>query len=175
MNKDNFFPTEDYKIPETSNYMKFKQGTNKFRILSSAIVGYEYWNTSNKPIRSRTPFDELPADIKMVKSEKGELVPSKINHFWAFVIYNFDAKRIQVLELTQKGIMEYIQMLVSNPDWGSPKDYNITVVRKGTGLDTEYQSTASPHSQIDPNITSQYEKMGIDLEVLYEGKDPFKA
>ena len=34
---DNFFPTSDYKVPTTSNYMKFVEGKNKFRVLSSAM------------------------------------------------------------------------------------------------------------------------------------------
>ena len=36
---NNFFNDTDYEIPETSNYMKFQEGDNKFRVLSSAITG----------------------------------------------------------------------------------------------------------------------------------------
>jgi hypothetical protein len=58
MNNNDFFPTADYKVPVTSDYMKFQDGVNTFRVLSSAIIGYEYFNTENKPVRSEEMFDE---------------------------------------------------------------------------------------------------------------------
>ena len=40
---DQFLP-DDYDVPNAAaNYMKFQQGTNKFRVLGSAIIGYELW------------------------------------------------------------------------------------------------------------------------------------
>lgn len=164
----NFFPTEDYKLPVSSNYMKFQEGDNTFRVLSSAIIGYEYWNLAGKPVRSQTGWDEVPADIKMEKDGS-----YRINHFWAFVVYNYEAKKIQILELTQKGIMKTIQGLVNNPKWGSPSNYDITATRSGSGLDTEYSVVPNPHSAFDESIYRQYEKMQIELEALYAGEDPF--
>ena len=165
---DNFFPTSDYKIPTTSNYMRFVEGDNTFRVLSSAIVGYEYWNTQNKPIRSREVFDYIPEDIKVEKDGS-----TRINHFWAFAVWNYEAKKIQILQLTQKGVMKYIQGLVKNPKWGNPKGYDITVNRTGSGFDTEYAPMASPHSEIDKTILEKYERTNINLEALYDGEDPF--
>jgi hypothetical protein len=168
--KDNFFPTSDYQIPQTSNYMKFTDGNNKFRVLSSAIVGYEYWNTDNKPVRNRITWNTVPDDIKTDKD--GGI---KISHFWAFVVYNYDAKKIQILELTQKGIMKYIKGLTEDVDWGNPSGYDIVVNRSGSGFDTEYTTTAKPHSPLDPAILEQYAQMNINLEALYDGKDPFAS
>lgn len=38
-----FLPT-DYEVKSTSDqYMKLEQGNNKFRILSSPIIGQEWW------------------------------------------------------------------------------------------------------------------------------------
>lgn len=167
--KDNFFPNENYEIPTTSNYMKFKEGDNTFRVLSSAIVGYEYWNTENKPIRKRENWNSVPEDIKMDKD--GNI---KISHFWAFVVWNYDEKKIQILEITQKGIMKYIKGLTDDVDWGNPKGYDIKVNRSGSGFDTEYVTTARPHSPIKPEILEQFNSMNINLEALYDGGDPFK-
>lgn len=167
---DNDFLTSDYKLPVTSNYMKFMDGDNSFRVLSSAVTGYEVWDTSNKPIRSAEPFDDFPATAKVNKDGNVE-----IKHFWAFAVYNYEAKRIQILELTQKGIMKYMQGLIKNPKWGSPKGYDITVTRSGSGFDTEYTTVASPHSVVDPEILEKYSKMKIDLSALFESLDPFKV
>lgn len=163
-----FFPSEDYKIPSNSNFMKFVDGKNKFRVLSSAIVGYEYWNTENKPIRSRTPFDEMPDDIKVEKDGK-----TRINHFWAFVVWNYEEKRVQVLEVTQKTVMGAIKAYVDNEAWGDPQGYDFVVTRSGSGFDTEYQIIANPHSPVSEEIQKVHDAKIIHLEALYEGKDPF--
>lgn len=172
---DNFFPTEDYKMPTTSNYMKFEEGENAFRVLSSAIIGYEYFTMENKPVRSKEQFDAIPVDIKMVKDDAGKSVPSKISHFWAFAVWNYQAKRVQVLELTQKTIMKPMQAYIKNPKWGSPKEYDFIVNKTGSGFDTEYALTVNPKSPLDEEVKVACKKLQINLEALYEGGDPFKA
>ena len=87
---DTFFPQEDYKMPETSNYLKLTEGEHTFRIISSAIVGWEYFTTEKKPVRSKTPFEDTPG-IKYGDQPK---------HFWAFLIWNRDAKKIQIMQIT---------------------------------------------------------------------------
>lgn len=164
MNND-FFPSSDYKVPQTSNYLKLTEGEHTFRVLSSAIVGWVYFNRENKPIRSKTPFDETPSDMK----ENG-----RINHFWAFLVWNYGDKRIQILEITQKTLMTPIEALVKNQKWGSPKGYDITITRKGTGMqDTEYAVMPNPHAPLDKAIEDSYKKAKVDLELLYVGGDPF--
>lgn len=164
---DNFFPTEDYKIPETSNFLKLTEGEHTFRALSSAIVGYEYFTNENKPVRSREPFEETPTDVK-----KG----GRVTHFWAFIVWNYEAKRLQILEITQKTIQGAIQALVRNPKWGNPKNYDLTITRKGTGqMDTEYSVMPNPHSEVAPEIMEKYRNAKINLEALFEILDPFSV
>jgi len=163
---ETFFPSADYKIPTSSNYMKVTEGEHTFRILSSAIVGYVYFNNENKPIRSRVPFEETPADIKK---------DGRINHFWSFVIYNYDAKRLQIFEVTQKTIQTPLKALIDNPKWGSPMSYDLTITRKGSGMqDTEYAVMPNPHTEVEPAILEAFEKANINLNALYDGEDPFK-
>lgn len=165
MEKD-FLPT-GYEVPASpSNYMKFVEGENTFRVLSSAIVGYEYFNKDNKPVRSKEAFEDTPSDIKK---------DGKIKPFWAFIVWNYTAKQIQVLELTQKGIMNSIKALVDNKKWGNPKEYDITINRIGEGLDTEYSTMPNPHSEIEGSIAEAFMGKTINLEALYEGKDPFSV
>ncbi len=160
-----FLPT-DYKIPKApSNYMRFEEGLNQIRILSSAIVGYEYFNTDNKPVRSREPFEELPSDIKS---------GGKIKPFWAFAVWNYNLKMVQVLEVTQKGIMQAIKSLVDNPKWGDPKKYDIAINRTGEGLDSEYTVQGEPPiADPTPEILNAYNAKVINLEALFDGSDPF--
>src|SRR5262249_12797233 len=96
-------------------------------------------------------------------------------HFWAFVVYNFDEKQIQILEVTQSSILSRLQSLINNEDWGDPREYSIMVTRSGEGLGTKYEVDASPHKPTPPEILAQYKDMKINLEALFEGTSPFEA
>ena len=163
------FLPEEYKLPSSSNYLKLKDGENTFRILSSAIIGYEYWNTENKPVRLKEAPKITPDDIGLDKN--GET--KKIKHFWAFVVWSYDNNAIQILEITQSTIQGAIKALVDNKKWGSPKGYDITITRSGEGFDTEYVVMPNPHLELDADIKNEYENKSINLNALYEGKNPF--
>ena len=160
----NFLPT-DYKQPDNKDYMKFKDGENTFRVLSSAIVGFEYWTTENKPVRSAVPFKDVPDDIK--KDKDGNFT---IKHFWAFLVYNQEAKRVQVLEVTQSSVQAGIKALVDNKNWGDPKGYDITVTRVGSGLDTEYAVMPNPQSMLQLAETDDQKIQSAKLNNLFESK-----
>ena len=175
---NDFLPT-GYCEPVTSNYTKLVDGDNKFRILSEAVVGMVFWKTvlnengkpNQKPIRRR-PEEPISADeIELDKYGK----PRLPKHFWAFVVYNYNDERIQILELTQSGIRRAIKNLINKPKWGDPRDYDITITREGKDLDTEYTVSSDPKEEFDEKIIEQYKAMKIDLEVLYSGGDPFAS
>ena len=62
---------------------------------------------------------------------------------------------------------------MANEDWGDPREYSITINRKGEGLDSEYNLVPSPKAPTPDAILRQYEQANVRLELLYEGKDPF--
>lgn len=158
---------EGYEVPKsTGNYMRFNVGANKFRILSEPLIGWEYWTESKKPVRAKERWNVIPVDADISKGWEPK-------HFWAFIVWNFDAKRIQILEITQKSILERLQSLINNEDWGDPRNYSITVTRTGEGLTTKYEVDASPHKPTPPEILQQYEESDIKLESLMEGANPF--
>jgi hypothetical protein len=163
-----FLPT-DYKIPEKSSYCKLKDGANNIRILSSAVVGWEYWNTDNKPVRSRTPYTTMPSDIKIDKDGN----TTKIKHFWAFIVWNYEAEAVQILEVTQSTIQGAIKAMVDNKKWGNPEGFDITITRTGEGFDTEYSVMPNPHSPVEPKIKAALKALPINLEALYDGSNPF--
>jgi hypothetical protein len=162
------FLPDKYQIPDSNTgYFKFKQDENKFRVLSSAIVGYESWideDGKRKPLR-----------WKMDEKMSVEKIGDDPKHFWAFVVWNYQEEKVQILEITQKGIMKSIQSLVSDEDWGDPKNYDIVVTRKGEGLETEYQVNPKPKKELDSGITQFYKDLHINLEALFKGEDPFSS
>ena len=165
-----FLPS-DYELPKSkSNYMRFEKGENKFRILGDAIVGWEGWKKDtkgiNRPVRVRQ--DET-INVDDVDDE------SRIKHFWAFVVFNYAEEKVQILEITQKGIMKSVNALEQSKDWGDPKNYDILVVKTGEGLDTEYSVNPAPPKKLDEGIVKYYKDMEINLEALFDNDDPFKA
>lgn len=168
MEKLSSFLPKDYEVPVSpSNYMKFSEGDNRFRILGSAIVGWEYFTKDNKPVRSREPFEDTLSDIKK---------EGKVKAFWAFPVWNYQAESIQILELTQKGIMNAIKGYVDNEKWGNPFMYDFNVKRTGEGLDTEYQTQAEPPVKaISKEIKSAYMEKPVNLDTLFDGEDPFNS
>jgi hypothetical protein len=161
-----FLPT-DYKRPEApSSYMKLEDGQNKLRIMSAPLLGFMYWNKENKPVRLRMDQqpEGRPSDIRD---------DEKVKHFWALTIWNYKESRIQILELTQASILGPIEDLAANEDWGDPRNYDITITKKGQKLDTEYSVMPSAPKPAPDEAIAALGKTPVRLEALFEGEDPF--
>lgn len=163
-NQTNDFLPEQYDVPKGSNYLKLKDGENRFRIMSKPIIGWQDWK-DKKPIRFR-----------MSEKPKSSIDPKKpIKHFWAFVVFDYADKAVKILELTQKTIQEAIQNYSRDEEWGSPLNYDLKITRRGSGMETEYSTIASPAKPASEEIKQAYfEKGSINLDALYEGGDPFE-
>jgi hypothetical protein len=170
----NDFLPENYEVPSSSNqYMKFLPGENRFRILSSPIVGNEFWLTTSdgkpKPIRRR-----LNEKISLDELEHKD--SSDVRHFWAMPVLDYADSRIKILEITQKRIQRAIKELSKDKDWGTPLLYDIVVNKKGEGMETEYSVIPKPKKPLDEpfvNAWLELKSNGFDLEALFSGGDPF--
>jgi hypothetical protein len=171
----NDFLPKGYSAPEVpSNFMALEEGVNSFRVLSSAIVGYEWWvengEEGRKPIRVRTA-DEVPDEVMAATDNR-----KKAKHFWAFTVFNYKTKTIQILELKQKTVMRSIEAYIRNPKWGNPLNYDLIIERVKTGSqdrDVEYNVIPEPPSKLDEGIVELARQVPVRLEALFEGTDPF--
>lgn len=160
------FLPDGYKLPtEEGNYMKFRDGENKIRILSEPILGWLDWDDNRQP--HRTPLDQKPT-----KSLSSKL-DAKVKHFWAMVVWNYQEEKVQILEITQSTIQKAINTFVADPDYGSPFDYDIVISKSGAELKTEYQVTPKPPKPVDPLIAMEYNPKNYDLTALYRNESPF--
>ena len=165
----NTFLPKNYEKPASGGgYMKLEDGDNIFRVLSDAITGFEYWTIDNKPVRSVG----VPSETPNIKCDK-DGNPQRIKHFWAFTVWNYKTKNVEILELTQSSIQTSILNLSSDEDWGDPKGCDLKVTRKGQGLDTEYAVSPKPRKDIAPEVKEAKEKKFINLKALYWGGNPF--
>lgn len=160
---------KNIEIPRGSGqFAKLVDGKNKFRVLSDVVVGWEGWK-NNKPFRHE-------GQVCKIKPEQVDLNQNgapNINYFWAMIVWNYNDKKLQVLELTQKTIMSVLYELEQTEEWGDLKGYDIQITKEKKGDKTVYTTTAIPPKPLALEITDAYEKTEIDLSKLFEGEYPF--
>ena len=167
------FLPDDYKVPAgTNNYMKFEQGENVFRVLSDAVTGWEWWTTEMREGKEYRKPNRVSEEGAVPVEEYDEEQPPK--HFWAFVVWNYADKRVQILEITQKTIQKAMRALSLSKGWGDPKGFDISVTKTGDKLETNYTIMPIPPASLDKEVAKRYAAMTIDLEKLFVGEDPFK-
>lgn len=173
----NNFLQDNYDKNESLNssagkYMKFKIGSNKFRILTSPIVGWEWWENDPEDKGKRRPVRvRLDEKIDISKLED----PDSVKRFWAMAVYNYDDESVQILEITQKGIQNTLKGLARSKDWGTPLGYDVVVAREGEGLETKYEVIPSPPKELSEEVKKAFKEMPINLEALFENDDPFSS
>lgn len=175
---DPFNPTSTYTAPKTEgSYLKFNPGTTEFLPCASPIVGWQYWNQDNKPVRlSKEPTGNL-GELQGIRAEDDGRF--KVTHFWAFPVIDATDGRVKILEVTQKGIQNDIRAYIKSERWGSPiLKYTFSVVRTGEKFDTSYTVMANPLVNGVPAAWAQawneVQAAGFNLNELFLGGDPFK-
>jgi hypothetical protein len=170
---DDFLP-QGTSIPSSDRpYMKFTEPENRFRVLGSAVIGFELW-VQGKPLRRKekqfTADELLNADINKFTGKK-----KTPQYFWAFPVYNYQTEKIEILEVTQVTIMRGIQDYLDDPDYGNPRGYDLNVIRDESGDKVEYRVKAKPPKMLNTDIAKAFGDMGINLQALFKGEDPFQA
>ncbi len=169
----NDFLDASYEIPKgPSNYTKLETGDTKLRILSKPIIGFSYWDLNQTPVRIQGTT-EPPIQKSLIHKDKFGNQPLK--HFWAMVVYNYNVKQIQILEVTQSSILTSLKDLATNPDWGSPFGYDITINKSGTGKETSYSVTPVPPKPVSEEVKAAFKSKPANLLAMFAGNDPFAS
>lgn len=88
-------------------------------------------------------------------------------------VYNYGAKKVQILEITQKTIQQRIMNLANNPKWGDPAAYDLVVTRTDNGAKTDYTVQPDPKEPVAEEVKKAYQNTPINIEALFAGDDPF--
>lgn len=161
------FLPNDYDLPEKpGHYMKLKDGENRFRILSrTPLLGWLDWTKEKKPIR-----------FAMDAPPEAPINPARpIKHFWAMLVWNYATRSIQIIEITQSSIQKKLKALATDIDWGDPREYDIKIVRSGSGMETEYAVTPGKPTPITEEILEHARATKVDITELLTGADPFAS
>jgi hypothetical protein len=174
---DAFLP-DTYEPPKsTSGYMKLQDGKNKFRILSSPILGWEYWTQKDgKKMPVRLAYTEDNYRVAQREAQKNiDEKDKKAKHFWAMTVWNYNTNAIEILELVQAKMQKSIRDTSKEPEWGNPVNrYDFVITKSGRDMSTEYSMTAIPPSTTAPEITKAIKEKPINLNALFSGGNPFE-
>ncbi|GAB2528178.1 hypothetical protein [Rufibacter soli] len=172
MSQDSFLPA-DYQAPAASSgkYTKFETGETRLRILSNPAFGYEYWNTSNKPVRLKDQPKGKPADMRLTDTKGRE---ERVKHFWALKVYNYNTGQMEVCQIAQATLQNRIAELSRDKDWGNPKAYDVKILKTVVGDKTTYSVNPVPHQPVTEDVKAAFMATPIDLEALFiPGADVF--
>lgn len=178
----NFFE-QGHEIPDKRNqFMKFVQGKNRIRFISNPVSGFVFFGKvkrddgteSVKPYRRRESEGEfsleemINRDVRM--KPDGEIEGQK--YFVMGLVYNYQKEKLQVLEITQKSILKALKSYVESEEYGHPSGYDLTIEKKGDGLNTEYTVVVSPPKPLSAEIENLIGETSCDLQKIFDGEYP---
>lgn len=180
MKKEETFLPEGYEPPKaTSKYLtpsKIEDGkTARFRIMSSPILGWEYWDKQTKDHKPvRLPYTEASLAVAQEEASKNkEQDDQRVNHFWIMIVWNYDTKNLEVCEITQKTILSTMRNLLADEEYGSPKNYDLKITKKKEKDKTTYEVTPGVPKEAPEEAIKEHGKGLINLRALFYGADPF--
>ena len=178
----NFFE-QGHEIPDKRNqFMKFVQGKNRIRFVGNPISGFVFYgkikredgSEALKPYRRRESEGEfsleemINRDVRM--KPDGEIEGQK--YFVMGLVYNYQKEKLQVLEITQKSILKALKSYVESEEYGHPSGYDLTIEKKGDGLNTEYTVVVSPPKPLSAEIENLVGETSCDLQKIFDGEYP---
>jgi len=178
----NFFE-KGHEIPEKRNqFMKLEYGKNRLRFVGNPVSGFIFFgkvvredgSETSKPFRKREADGEFSIEeminrnVRMNKD--GEMESQK--YFIASLVYNYQKEKLQVLEITQKSILKALKSYIESEEYGHPSGYDLTVEKKGEGLNTEYTVVVSPPKPLSHEIETALEEVSCDLDKIFDGEYP---
>lgn len=173
----NDFLPADYEPPKSSSrYTKFEDWkTIRIRVLSSPILGWEYWDkTSKDPKPVRLPYNEVSYKLSISEANKNEKKDDKkVNHFWAMKVWNYETKAIEVCEITQKTVHASIRNLTADIDFKNPIDYDLKITKTKNWDKTTYEVAPWVPKPITDEIKKESDEIKVQLRALFYNEDPF--
>lgn len=161
-------PTEQ-KSKYTMNSLKKDGDKVKIRIMSDFILGKFVWGTKDdKPFPYRVRPNEQIQSGWIGTDKNGK--PNMIKQFLAAVVYNYTNNQTEIFDISKITVIDKLQELEDDEDWGDLKGYDLTLSRSGEGFDTTYSVIPSNKKKYDGKAIDK-----VNLELLFSGEDPFST
>lgn len=157
-------PAEYVPAPSQSgDYIKMPPAGESLRLklLTPAVIGWEYWTADTKAVRSVTPFTDTPG-IRESDREPGK--KEKPKEFFAFVAVNTETGAVGIAMFTQVSVKQFIYACVRDGDVDLSSDYALKITTDKKGQRVSYTCMAVPIRK--PVEYDQAEADAIDLKAL---------
>jgi len=170
------FLPDNYQPPsDVGGYMKFVNGENRFRMLGGfkdtppgCVHGSVGWMTNDDGSRK-------PERIKPGGPVDNSRYDEKAKVFWACRVWSYANECVQILDITQKTVLNELVSLANDPDWGDLTSFDLTVHRSGEGKETRYSVTPKPKAELTDVIKMADADTPVDLFALFSGDDPYET
>tara|TARA_R110001606_G_scaffold241323_2_gene389353 strand:+ start:1614 stop:2102 length:489 start_codon:yes stop_codon:yes gene_type:complete len=148
-----------------SQYLKFAPNDKAtIRIISKPLEGIEVWK-DKKPLR--WSFNgEMPKEAYTADDTP--------KPFAAFGVWHYEAKEYKIYQCSTRSVLQELANL--NDVQGDPLSYDITITRKGAGLDTKYYVKPSAPKELTEDVLNATQEFAakVDLGALFTGENPFQ-
>lgn len=164
---------EDMDKEAVGNYIKLSKledgKEHRYRFVGNGISGFETWTEDKKPVRFdlKPSLEELPSNVKLIDGAP------QVKRFVATLVWDYQTESFRLLSYTQKSVIETVNKLCRDSDYGDPRGYDIKITRTGSGMDTEYTVMAAPPKPLAKAVQTALEKFHCDIEGYFTGKDIF--
>ena len=142
----------------------------RIRFFGEGITGFLAWTVDRKPVRWEMRPETLPETVK--PDDNGSRTAK---FFLTGVCWDYEADMFRVVEITQKPVITDIQKYIADEDYGDPHNYDLTITRTGSGLDTKYDVLAKPPKPASKETADKFAELDWNLANLYEGRHPWSA
>jgi hypothetical protein len=159
-----FLTTNYERAAAGSQYLKFAPNDKAtIRIISKPIEGIEVWK-DKKPLRWKVS-GEMPKEAYTADDSP--------KPFAAFGVWHYEDKVYKIYQCNTRSVLQEIANL--GEVVGNPLTYDITITRKGAGLDTKYYVKPSVPKELTKEVqeASQAFAKEVNLEALFTGDNPF--
>jgi len=94
---------------------------------------------------------------------------------WAVSVLNQDTKEVQVWEITQVSIRDFLFAIAKGKIKNDWTKFDIQVTKKGQKMETTYTLIAGDTAPLSKEDQAIIAETPVNLEALIEGKDPFEV
>jgi len=148
---------------------------------------YECWGQSPDGALKPFRFDYEPT-TEDINAELGDFVVREkiggggidLKFAIALPIYNFETNSVQVLSITQKGLIRELDSISQSDDYGDLLEWDLMITKiVGANLIPNYKMIPCPRKKASQAAIdaawSQAKAGGFDISRLIAGGNPFKA
>lgn len=160
-----------YREPQAqNNYLKFKdEGSYVVRILTpknEVLTYFTCFTDENKKIILEDKGDGLVP----TKPEDAKEAPKLV---WAVAVYNVDIKKVQVWEIPQSSIRQFLFSTASGKIKNDWTKFDLQITKTGQGMETNYSLIADDSRELTKEEKDIIANTPVNLSAMEKGEDPF--